>query len=136
MPVKSSTEEWETPDKLFNELDQEFNFDIDVAASPTNTKCKKYYTKKDNALKQDWNGSVWLNPPYAAKSLSSFVKKMLHELSMSRAKVVVMLAPVKTDQEWWHILWDHYLYGDFEIEYRWIKGRLNSTFPSVVIVVR
>lgn len=40
----SNTYEWGTPQKLFNKLNQEFNFTLDPCASKLNHKCKKYYT--------------------------------------------------------------------------------------------
>ena len=43
---------WETPQTLFDELDREFHFDLDAAASDDNHKCDTYFTKK-----QDWGGA-------------------------------------------------------------------------------
>ena len=64
----SNKEDWETPQDLFNKLDQEFNFTIDVASSEENHKCNKYYTDKENGLIQDWSKeTVWCNPPYRKK---------------------------------------------------------------------
>lgn len=61
----SQKENWETPQWLFDKLDQEFRFTIDVCADITNNKCNRYYTELDNALIQDWsNETVWCNPPY------------------------------------------------------------------------
>ena len=51
----SNSEEWGTPQELFNRLNQEFNFTLDICASKENAKCHKYYTKED-ALKQEWGG--------------------------------------------------------------------------------
>jgi hypothetical protein len=45
------------------QYDAEFHFTIDVAASPEDTKCTRYYTIHDNGLTQDWSGEVcWCNP--------------------------------------------------------------------------
>lgn len=61
----SDSEEWGTPQELFNRLNQEFNFTLDICASKENAKCPKYYTKEEDALKQEWGGdhmdesSVW-----------------------------------------------------------------------------
>lgn len=40
----SAKNDWETPQDLFDELDREFHFTLDAAASPSNAKCAKYYT--------------------------------------------------------------------------------------------
>ena len=46
----SNTPEWGTPQAFFDELDKEFHFDLDVAASDGNHKCAKYYTKETDGL--------------------------------------------------------------------------------------
>ncbi|HXS60809.1 MAG TPA: DNA N-6-adenine-methyltransferase [Candidatus Sulfopaludibacter sp.] len=38
------SDEWRTPQWLFDELNKEFNFDIDLCATKENSKCKNYYT--------------------------------------------------------------------------------------------
>lgn len=64
----SNKENWETPLELFEKLDQEFNFTIDVCADSNNNKCKRYYSKEQNGLLKDWtNEVVWCNPPYGRK---------------------------------------------------------------------
>ena len=61
---------WSTPKDLFDKLDKEFNFRLDVCALPDNAKCAKYYTPDDDGLAQSWtisegyDASVWMNPPY------------------------------------------------------------------------
>ena len=49
----SKTVEWETPQKLFDELNQEFHFNL---VQKKNAKCEKYFTKLENGLNQDWQG--------------------------------------------------------------------------------
>ena len=44
----SEKDYWETPQSLFNALDSEFHFTLDVAASDQNAKCKRYYTKESD----------------------------------------------------------------------------------------
>lgn len=40
----SESEVWETPKDLFDKLDTEFHFDIDVCALPSNAKCTTFFT--------------------------------------------------------------------------------------------
>lgn len=62
---QSQTDEWETPQDLFDRLDAEFHFTLDPCSTDQNAKCEKHYTKDDDGLKQDWSGeTVWCNPPY------------------------------------------------------------------------
>lgn len=49
----SKTDQWETPQYLFDELNDEFGFDLDVCADESNHKCTKYYTREQDGLKQD-----------------------------------------------------------------------------------
>lgn len=55
----SDKDYWETPKKLFDELNKEFNFTLDPCASDTNHKCLKYYTKNDDGLSKDWSGKQY-----------------------------------------------------------------------------
>lgn len=128
----SNKEDWETPQDLFNELNKEFNFTVDVASSEQNHKCKKYYTEKENGLIQNWNNeTVWCNPPYGRK-IGDWVKKA----SESKA-TVVMLLPARTDTKWFH----EYIYNKAKI--RFIKGRLkfgnsinSAPFPSMIVIFK
>lgn len=70
----SKTGLWETPQKFFDELDQEFHFDLDVCALPENAKCARYYTPEQDGLSQPWAGICWCNPPYG-REIGSWVRK-------------------------------------------------------------
>lgn len=111
-----SSDEWETPKDLFNEVNKEFDFDLDVSASKDNFKVNNYYTIEDDALNKDWLGSVWCNPPYS--KVKEFLKKAHKEIDNGNCKTVVFLTFANTDTKWFH----DYVYGRSEI--RFIKGRL------------
>ncbi len=40
----SSNKNWATPQALFDKLNEEFHFELDVCATSENAKCKKYYS--------------------------------------------------------------------------------------------
>jgi phage N-6-adenine-methyltransferase len=127
----SKTDLWATPQDLFDKLNEEFGFDIDVCALPSNAKCKKFYSPADDGLSQKWEGVCWCNPPYG-REIGKWVKKAYE----SKTKVV-MLLPARTDTKWFH----DYIYGKAEI--RFIKGRLKfgdsknaAPFPSMIVVFR
>ena len=135
MSVHFSSErsDWETPQDLFDELNQEFRFTLDVCASRGNAKVKKYYDRQVDGLKQVWSGVCWMNPPYG-REIGKWVCKA-HEESL-RGVTVVCLVPARTDTAWWH---DYCMKG----EVRFIRGRLrfsghrvNAPFPSAVVVFR
>ena len=133
----SKTDLWETPQNLFDELDKEFNFDIDVCATPENAKCKNYYTQEQNGLSQPWLGTVWCNPPYG-RQISFWVEKAWHS-TKNKNSTVVMLLPARTDTRWFH----DYIYKKENVEIRFLKGRLkfgdsknSAPFPSMIVIFR
>lgn len=52
----SATDDWATPQDLFDKLDRTFKFTLDVCASEENHKCARYFTKEQDGLEQDWGG--------------------------------------------------------------------------------
>ncbi len=133
--IMSERDDWETPTDLFEKLNKEFNFQLDVCASDENAKCKKYFTKKNNALKLAWNHheSIFMNPPYGRK-IGPFIKRAYEESQLNCT--VVCLLPARTDTKWFH---DYCVKG----EIRFIKGRLkfsnsknNAPFPSMIVIFR
>ena len=125
---------WETPQDLFDKLNAEFHFDLDVCALPENAKCEKYYTPEDDGLLQPWNGVCWCNPPYG-RTISKWIQKAYE--TFAGGGTVVMLLPARTDTKWFH----EYIYNKAEI--RFIKGRLKfgnsknaAPFPSMIVVFR
>jgi site-specific DNA-methyltransferase (adenine-specific) len=132
----SRTDEWSTPQDIFDELHHEFNFTVDAAASKDNAKCKRYFDKETDGLKQSWAGeTVWCNPPYG-REIGKWMKKALVESRHPRT-TVVMLVHARTDTAWFH----DYVYHRTEI--RFLRGRLkfggaqyNAPFPSMVVIYR
>lgn len=129
-----ATDNWATPQWLFDSLDEEFHFDLDVCASEENAKCKTFYTKEQDGLLMPWNGTVWCNPPYG-RVIEKWVRKA-HDYAKSGG-TAVMLIPARTDTKWFH----DYVYGQMEI--RFLRGRVKfggrksgAPFPSMVIVFR
>lgn len=89
----SETNEWSTPQDLFEELNEEFGFTIDVAATAENAKCERYYTAADDGLKQSWGGeSVFCNPPYG-RQIGRWVEKAAREAEKPGTTVVLLTRP-------------------------------------------
>lgn len=130
----SKSNEWETPQDLYEELNSEFGFTLDPCSTPDNAKCEKFYTLQDNGLEQDWEGeTVFCNPPYG-RELPKWIRKCFEEAQKPETKVV-MLIPARTDTRAFH----KYILGKSEI--RFIQGRLkfngykySAPFPSMVVV--
>ena len=72
---KNSTDEWYTPIEIINSLGE---FDLDPCApeKPLWKTAKKMYDKNIDGLKMNWEGRVWLNPPYSKPLIDLFVTKM------------------------------------------------------------
>jgi len=129
----SNTDMWATPQYLFDRLNAVFRFDVDVCATPENTKCPVFFTEQENGLSQEWRGTCWMNPPYG-RGIGLWVKKA-HDSAKAGATVVCLL-PARTDTAWWH----DYCLG---AEITFIRGRLkfgdhsnSAPFPSAVVVFR
>ena len=52
----SSSDEWYTPQDLFNKLNDEFHFNLDPCATSESAKCEKYFTADQDGLSQNWGG--------------------------------------------------------------------------------
>lgn len=129
----SASDQWETPLEFFRALDAEFHFDLDACANAVNAKCVKYYDRKQDALQQRWDGSVWCNPPYG-REIGKWVAKGYAEAQ--KGSTVVMLLPSRTDTRWFHEYCS-------KAELRFVKGRLkfgnaknSAPFPSLVAIFR
>lgn len=59
----SKTDKWATPQTFFDELNREFDFNLDPCADETNHKCEKYFTEEENGLLQDWGGAPGILQP-------------------------------------------------------------------------
>jgi site-specific DNA-methyltransferase (adenine-specific) len=129
--------DWETPQELFDKLNHEFNFTIDLAANEHNRKCDRWFGPggvEEDALSVSWEGvRGWLNPPYG-RGLARWVRKAYEE-SRDGASLVVLLIPSRTDTTYWH---DYVIRAD---EVRFLRGRLkfvgataSAPFPSAIVV--
>lgn len=53
----SNSDEWSTPQHIYDELDAEFGFDLDPCATEDNHKCETFYTAEIDGLRQNWGGT-------------------------------------------------------------------------------
>ena len=130
----SNSNEWETPQDLFDELDKEFNFNLDPCATRGNAKCERFYSKIDDGLNHYWIGNTFMNPPYG-REIGKWMKKAYEE--SLKGTTVVCLVPARTDTNWW---WDYAMKGKI----RFIRGRLkfkqpnkplqSAPFPSAIVI--
>lgn len=96
--IKNTNKEWafdknlyETPQYFFDYWNRIYNFSFDLAAEKETAKCKRYFTKEDDAMNQDWhklNGWLWLNPPY--NPCKKWIQKAQRESKLG-SKIVVLI---------------------------------------------
>lgn len=137
----SKTDQHATPQDLFDRLDAEFHFKLDVCADETNAKCDQYFDRQADGLKGDWtavDGWKWCNPPYGRE-----IGKWVQKAATSRR--TVMLIPSRTDTRWFHTwIWDAEQHCPRPcVEVRLLRGRLkfgnaksSAPFPSALVVFR
>lgn len=127
-----------TPQAFFDQLNEEFHFTLDAAATDKNAKCPLYYTPETDGLSQSWacGGTVFCNPPYG-RSIWKWVRKAYEE--WQAGTTVALLIPARTDTSYFH----DYIYGKAEICF--LRGRLrfededgtvydSAPFPSMVVI--
>lgn len=52
----SATDEWATPQDLFDHYDAVYHFNLDPASTDENAKCEKHFTVADDGLHNNWGG--------------------------------------------------------------------------------
>lgn len=132
--ISSKSNEWSTPQDLFDALDQEFNFTLDPCSTHENAKCNKHYTIQEDGLSQDWSDEiVFMNPPYGGTT-EKWIKKAFEE--SQRGATVVCLIVNATDRGYWH----KYIFP-YAQQIRWIKGKLHfngskytAPFGSAIVI--
>ena len=95
--LSSGNNEHPTPLTLFNNIKNTLGveYDIDLSASSENTKCDKFWSAEQDALKQVWNEKFnWCNPPYSKDLQPKFVQKA-YKSSLEFGNTFVFLIPLR-----------------------------------------
>ena len=129
------SDEWTTPQWLFDKLNEQYSFTLDPASDGLNNKCVKHYTIQTDGLSQSWKGeTVFINPPYS--KTYDWVKKA-HNEGLSNNTKCIMLIPARTDTRWYH----EFCLDPLAVKsITFIKGRLKfgqqknpAPFPSMIV---
>lgn len=94
-------DDWRTPQKLWNCLNNEYVFQTDLAADFENTKCiNHYYTVESNTLVAEWpkDQVCWLNPPFS--QAEAFFKKCAREAG-NGIKIVAIYKSANLETKTW-----------------------------------
>lgn len=118
----SKKEDWKTPRDLFEKLNKQYNFTLDLCASEYNALLPRYCdnVQEGYLVDKEWNDripidwkneSFFCNPPYGSK-----IQNILNAIP-SEAQGIFLL-PSRTGTKWWQ---------DLALKCNWclfIKGRL------------
>lgn len=117
-----SNDDVRTPTWLYDELNEEFNFNDDP--------CPLLGIEQGDGLLREWGASTFVNPPYSKPH--PWCEKAVIEAR--RGKIVVMLLRVDTSTKWFHESVLPYA------ELRWVKGRIKfggkgpAPFASMIAI--
>lgn len=120
----SARDDYETPPKLYNLLNEVYNFDLDVCADIKTTKCLKWFGVKEDGLKQEWSvrgSTVFCNPPFS--NWPAWMRKAVNETA--NGVTTVFLVPPRTGTKAWH------LYAPYAHEIIFLEGRVSFLLDKV-----
>lgn len=104
----SGENEWYTPGNILDAARKVLgSIDLDPASSAVanlRVKATRFYSADDDGLAKPWAGKVWMNPPYAKKTIPLFAKKLLDSLGSIEA---ITLTNNSTDTKWFQLLAEH-----------------------------
>jgi hypothetical protein len=126
--MRESDEQY-TPSWIFEALNVEF--DLDVCAPEGGVDwipAKRHYSLKDNALAQEWDGFVWMNPPYSEG-------KVWHEKFAAHGNGICLVPMAKS--LWFKGMWDSLnvslLMIKPNVKFMLPGGKSNQIFMQVVL---
>jgi ParB family chromosome partitioning protein len=86
------------------------NIDLDPATCPEAqavVQAQTFHTKESNGLAHQWQGRVWLNPPYSHPLCQQFITKLLDEYDAGRVTEAIVLVNTSTGK-WYHALLERF----------------------------
>ncbi len=106
----SGNNEWYTPEQYIEAARKVMgSIDLDPASSTlanTVVKAERIYTIEDDGLRLDWNGNIWLNPPYDSRLVKEFTDKLIVELVAEHIESAIVLVNNATETQWFRKLVD------------------------------
>lgn len=126
--MRESDEQY-TPRWIFEALNVEF--DLDVCAPEGGVDwipAKRHYSLKDNALAQEWDGFVWMNPPFSEG-------KVWHEKFTAHGNGICLIPVAKS--LWFQKMWNNsnvrLLSLKPNVKFELPSGKTNQIFMSVML---
>lgn len=100
----SGENEWYTPPQFIESARLVMgSIDTDPASNPianATVKATRFFTKDEDGLKQKWEGSVWMNPPYAQPLMSQFAEAISDKFETGEIEQAIILVNNATETQW------------------------------------
>ena len=100
----SGNDEWFTPQDIIEAARLTMGgIDIDPASNATANQtvmAVEYYSQDDDGLSKEWQGRVWMNPPYSSKLVPMFCKKLADSVSSGSVTEAVVIVNNATETRW------------------------------------
>ncbi len=131
----SDSPEWYTPPEVLALVEKTLGvIDLDPCCNSIgepNVNAVNHFKQADNGLSADWNGRVYMNPPYG-RGIEVWVEKLVAEYMSGNVSEAIALVPARVDTDWFR------KFRDYAICF--IDGRLRfsghenaAPFPSAVV---
>lgn len=100
---------WSTPPEFLETIVRPIlgTIDLDPAsnsAAQEIVEATRWWDAEANGLTQEWEGNVWLNPPYSHPLVEQFAMKAIEEVKSGRVEQLLILVNSATTTGWWHAL--------------------------------
>ena len=97
---KKSSDCWYTPNSIVELVIKVLGeITLDPCADDgKHLEARKHYTIVDDGLIREWEGQVFMNPPFSCPGV--WMKKLQAELESGRVKEAIALVPAATDTNW------------------------------------
>ncbi|EGQ62784.1 phage N-6-adenine-methyltransferase [Acidithiobacillus sp. GGI-221] len=105
--LSSGKDDWTTPSHLLNLILNVLGrkgFDLDPCSPSLKgpVPASRYYTRREDGLKQAWEGLVFVNPPYS--QMRHWSSKLVDAAACGVQ--IIALVPSRTGTQWWHQVLD------------------------------
>jgi phage N-6-adenine-methyltransferase len=106
----SGNDVWYTPPE-YVEAARALMGDIDTDPASSEianriVKAKTFYTEEDDGLAYDWNGRIWMNPPYSQPLIVKFCEKLVLHYQQGLITEACVLVNNGTETRWFNSLLD------------------------------
>lgn len=100
---------WSTPpeflDNIVRPILETINLDpASNEAAQAVVQAARWISAEEDGLAQEWEGNVWLNPPYSHPLVERFALKAIEEVKSGRVGQLLVLVNSSTSSVWWHEL--------------------------------